>query len=356
MRWFNRFIQMPLLAPADAGADGGMADGADPDAGDGGDAGDEAGDADGEATEGEGADGDQADDAAGQGGSQTDDDDEELNALLGEDDDQTDERPLDERFKRLKASHNKLRKRFGKAWPLVQTLRKQGITDVNDVVVGSRNWNALLERVGGDRNKLNRLLDSLDGETLDGGKKPASTTRGNAAREDDDEEFDEKAFDKLWDTTTESGKFFVKLARRNHEQGKALKAAQARLDQLEGGIRQDKDTQVKSSWLGVMNAASKTIKDKDTREIYEDMMKSAFFVARTKGQNIDPMALSRTVLKKLKVEPTTARIADNAAKQRMAQNNQGRPKHQAGGGPANPAKAKRETVDEVNRRIRRLSA
>lgn len=352
MRWFNRFIQMPLFHPEQ----GGVADGADPDAGDdGGDAGDDAGgDADGEATEGDGADGDHADDAAGQGGSQTDDDDEELNALLGEDDDQADERPLDERFKRLKASHNKLRKRFGKAWPLVQTLRKQGVTDVNDVVVGSRNWNALLERVGGDRNKLNRLLDSLDGEQLDGGK-AAGKPRGSAGRADDDEEFDEKAFDKLWDTSTESGKFFVKLARRNHDQGKALKAAQTRLDQLEGGIRTDKDTQVRSSWLGVMNAAATKIKDKDTREVYEDLMKSAFTIARAKGQNIDPAALSRTMLKKLKVEPTTARIADNAAKQRMAQNNQGRPKHQAGGGPANPAKAKRETVDEVNRRIRRLA-
>lgn len=353
MRWFNRFIHMPLFAQADTGGDGGVADGADPDAGDEGDAGDDAGDTDGEATEGDGADGEHADDADGQGGSHPDDDDEALNAIVGDDEDPDDARPLEERHKALRKSHNKLRKRFGKAWPLVQTLKKQGITDVNDVVVGSRNWNALLERVGGDRNKLNRLLDSLDGENLGDGKKPAATTRGNAAADDDDE-FDEKAFDKLWNTTTESGKFFVKLARKNHEQGKALKAAQTRLDQLEGGIRTDKDTAVKSSWLGVMNAASKTIKDTDTREIYEDLMKSAFFVARTKGQNIDPTALSRTVLKKLKVEPTTARIADNAAKQRMAQNNQGRPKHQAGGGQPNPAKAKKETVDEVNRRIRRL--
>lgn len=353
MRWFSRFIHMPLSDPDD----GGMADGADSDAGDSGsDDGTDAADADaGEATDGDGADGDHADDADGRRGSQTDDDDEELNALLGDDEDQDDARPLEERHKALRKSHNKLRKRFGKAWPLVQTLRKQNITDVNDVVVGSRNWNALLERVGGDRNKLNRLLDSLDGKDLDtgGGKQP--TGKGTAAGETDDE-FDEKQFDKLWDTSTETGKFFVKLARTNHDQGKTIKALKDRLDRVDSGIQQDKDTQVRSSWLGVMNAAAAKIKDPDTKSVYEDLMKSAFHIARSQNRQLDPADLSRKVLKRLKVEPTTQRIADAAAKQRMAQTNNGRPKHIAGGGQPNPAKGKKETVEEVNRRIRRLAS
>lgn len=353
MRWFNRFIQMPSFDEND----GGMAGGADPDAGgDGDDAGSDAdGDADaGEATDGDGDAGDDADDATGRGGSQTDDDDEELNALLGDTDEDDDARPLEERHKALRKSHNKLRKRFGKAWPLVQTLRKQGITDVNDVVIGSRNWNALLERVGGDRGKLNRLLDSLDGKDLDAGsdKRPAAKAHTGG----DDDEFDEKQFDKMWDTTTEAGKFFVKLARQNHDQGKALKAALARLDAVDNGIKQDKDTQVRSSWLGVMNAAAAKIKDADTKSVYEDLMKSAFWLARSQGKSLDPAELSRKVLKRLKVEPTTQRIANAAAQQRMAQTNQGRPKHVAGGGPANPAKAKKETVEEVNRRIRKLAS
>lgn len=348
MRWFNRFIQMPSFDTDDGGmaADGGA------DAGeDAGNAGEDAGE---DATDGEGADGGDADDTEGHEGSQGHDDDDE-NALFGDDDAEDENRPIEERFKALKKANNKLRKRFGKAWPVVQTLKKLGITDVNDVVVGSRNWNALLERVGGDRNKLNRLLDSLDGEHLGGDRDTRSTTKSRGQDRDDDGDFDDKQFDTLWDTTTDAGKHFVQQARRVHEQSKTLKALQARIDQLEGGFRNDKESQVKQSWLTVINRDAKRIKDPDTREIYEDRMKSAFFVAKARNQHIDPEQLSTTTLKKLKiVTPTSTRIANAAGQQRMAHTNATRPRSMAGGGQAAPAKNKRETVDEVNRRIRRI--
>lgn len=350
MRWFNRFIQMPLFDPDDAGGSGGVADdGANADTtDDGGDV--DAGDGDDTATDGDGADGEHADDADGHEGSHGNDDDDDADLDAADDE----SRPLEERFKALKKSNNKLRKRFSKAWPVAKKLKELGITDVNDIVVGSRNWNALLERVGGDRNKLNRLLDSLEGEDL-GGRDSGKAGRARGQRDADESDFDEKALEPLWDTTTATGKHFVQQARLVHEQAKTIKALTARVDSLEGGIRTEKVETVKQSWLNVINRDAKKIKDPDIREIYEDRMKSAFFIGQAQNKRLDPETLSTATLKKLKIAPTTTRIATAAGQSRMAATNAGRPRHMAGGGPGTPAKAKRETVDDVNRRIRQLN-
>lgn len=355
MRNFNPFAVRPqprLQAPAD-GAAGGGADDAGEDAGDTGKAGED------DATSGEGADGDHADDDEGHTGSQTDEDDDDALVFGRDDEDDEDARPLEERHKRLSTAHNKLKRRFGKNLPLIKALRQAGITDANDVVQKVRSFDALLERAGGDANKLLRLITQQgSGEDSDarGTGRTDRMTKAEARELADEFDLSDEDFAKLWETNNDAGKFFMKLSRSHSSTSKQLKEALARLDQLEGGIKQ-KDTQaVADKWLGVIKAGATKIKDEDTRDVYSDLMKAAYRQQAAEGRRFDPDAVSAKILKKLKVNPTTARIVQSAQQQRMATNNGHRPKHQAGGhsSTAAPAKAKKESLVDVHRRLRSI--
>lgn len=345
MRNFNPFAVRPLprlYAPAD-GAAGGGAD----DAGDAGDTGNGADDdAAGDDADGE-ADGDE-----GQDRSQADDDDDAL--VFGTDQDDEDDRPLEERHKRLSTAHNKLKRRFGKNLPTLKALKAAGITDANDAIQKVRSFDALLERADGDVNKLLRLLQQQEpGGTRDTGRDDRMT-KAEAKELADEFDLSDDEFQKLWQTDTDAGKFFMKLSRSHSSTSKLLKAAMARLDQLEGGIKQ-KDTQaVQNTWLGVIKAGAAKIKDEDTRDVYSDLMKAAYRESTAMGRRFNPEEVSTKILRKLKVNPQTARIVQGAQQQRMANNNANRPKHQAGGhgSTAAPAKGKKESLIDVHRRLR----
>ena len=345
MRNFNPFAVRPqavLHAPADGAASGG-ADAAGADAGETGEAGDDAVDGDGDAGD--------AGDSEGHSDPQTDEDDESL--LFGSDeDDQDDARSIEERHKRLSQAHNKLKRRFGKNLGLVKALKKEGITDPDEVLQKVRSFDALLERAGGDVNKLVRLLAA-------GGDEPAGKTGGDrmtkAEAKELADEFDlsDEEFAKLWETNNDAGKFFMKLSRSHSGTARQLKEALARLDRLEGGIKQKDSQAVADKWLGVIKAGASKIQDKDLADVYSDLMKAAYREQAAAGRVFNPDEVSTRILKKLKVNPTTSRIVQGAQQQRMANNNTLRPKHQAGGGGnASPARGKKESLHDVHKRLR----
>lgn len=346
MHLFKRFIVTPYFHPED----GAMAGGAD----DQGDTGADAVDASNvEATDGDGDAGDDAGDADGHDGSQHEDDEERL--LFGEDsDDQDDARPIEDRHKRLSAAHNKLKRRFGKAWPTVKALKDAGITNIPDVVARARNFDALLERVGGDTARLTRLIEGLNNQADDGARDTRTAARGAKDTTDEVEQLTDAQYAELWDTTTPAGKHFVAQDRLVRSLRSELKTTQSRLDKLEGGISQDKQASVRQAWLNPMTAAAAKIKDPDVRDVFTDLVKSAFNAARAAGKNVDPNTVISHYLKKLKVAPGEARIAAAAGQQRMAQANSTRPQHKPNGGAGHiqPARGKKESVADVNRRIR----
>jgi len=349
MRRFNPFAGTPapeMMQVIDgAGAAGGGADAqATGDAGEAGDGGDDA-------TGGESDAGGDAGDAEGHEGSRTEDDEDEL--LFGRDeDDQDDARPIEERHKALSQSHNKLKRRFGKAWPLVKALKKAGITDPDDVIQKVRSFDALLARSGGDVEKLLRLVQGSGGDDDDREPRRGADRMTKAEAKDLADEFNltDEEFAKLWETNTAPGKFFMSLSRSHSTIAKSLKTALARIDQLEGGLRQKDEAGLRKEWVSTINVGAKKIQNPGIQRAYRNLMAAAYKEA---GAKLDPVKVSGEILKDLGVNPTTSRIVQAAQQQRMATTNGQRPKHQAGGGGATqPARGTREHLADVHRRIR----
>jgi len=222
---------------------------------------------------------------------------------------------------------------------------------VQEFIQKSRSFDALLERAGGDAAKLLRLIDRLDNGEGDGDTRSAAPAGKTAAVDPDDFEFSDEDLSKLWDTESESGKFFVKMAKKLRDTTRELKNTRGKLEQFEGGQRNKEVAAVQKQWLDAIDAGAKKITDPDVRDVYSDLMKAAYKEARGR---LNPAELSVKILKKLKVNPTQARMVAGAQQQRMAQTNQQRPRHQAGGtgSTATPARGKRESLADVHKRLR----
>lgn len=358
MRNFNPFAVMPRL-PLYEAVDGAAGGGADAD---GGAESTEAGEAGESATDGDDDAGADAGDVEGRQGRETTGEDDDDALLFGtDDDDAQDDRPLDQQHKALKTAHNKLKRRFAKNLPIVKALREAGVKDVQDFIRKSRSFDALLERAGGDVNRLIKLIQrDVEGDDDDQGGRRDRTDkdrdgqpRGKAKPNDDDSFLDTSDEDlgKMWDTSTESGKFFVRLTRMLRDTRRELKEARGRVDQLEGGIRQKDETSLKKEWVDVIEAGAKKITNEGHRKAYRNLMAAGY---REGGRKFDPRALSTSIMKDLGIAPTTQRIVHGAQQQRMATTNQQRPNQQMSGRNASaaPARGKRETVADVTRRIR----
>ena len=89
--------------------------------------------------------------------------------------------------------------------------------------------------------------------------------------------------------------------------------------------------------------------------MFTDLVKSAY----QRSPNVDPQVVINHYLKQLGINPTQAAMARGAAQQRLAQKNNERPRHQAGGpGSATPANGGKRprTLAEVHRKIRTLAS
>lgn len=354
MRNFNPFLGMPqqvLQAPADGAGTGGA------NADSGAESADASNGTDDDSDDGERDAGD-AGDAEGHDGRSQDDDEDDEDLLYGKDEDEDDDgRTIEERHKALSRAHNKLKRRLGKRLPTIQALKAAGIKDaseLSDLFSKSRSFDALLERAGGDPNRLLKLVLREQGEDDDSSRRTPGEKMTKAEAKEIADEFNlsDEAFDKLWDTSTESGKFFKKLAQSHGATHKQLKDALARLDRLEGGIRQKDESTLRSNWVSVIDAGAKKISSEGLRRAYSNLMKAGFQA----DKSLNPAKLSQQVMNDLGINPTTQKIVQGAQQQRMAQTNQRRPQHQPGGAntTAAPARGKRETVADVSRRIRRM--
>lgn len=335
MKLFQQFTNTPVLfAAADAGSGGGGAEDDPVDTGD-----------TVEATEGEGDAGDDAGDADGQG-AQDEDDDESL--IFGKDDDPATDtsRTADERLAALAKAHNKLKRRFGKSWPILKTLKAEGITEreLSSLFVKARNFDALADSVGGDLGKLTRAL-AQDDDPKPKGKGKA------AADEDDEDDFDEGKLP--WKIENAADKYFARMARDLHESRKTSKALASRIASLEGGLQQDRTLQVQTRWTSARDAAAQHIKNPKQRVMFNDLVNAGFQHAmQNPRKGIQPEHVISHYLKLLEVNPVQAKIAQGAAAQRIAQANATRPKYQAGGSPAGARATKDKTLSDVHRRIR----
>lgn len=290
--------------------------------------------------------------AAGREGRSADDGDDDDDALLadGEDDD-ADDRPIEDRYKAVRAALRKSKRRLIKSLAFTRVAKDHGLTpkQLVDVIGKARNFDALAESVGGDLDRLTRALARATDEDDDGkGRAPAKRTTAS----DEDEEFDETKLP--WSRDDANGKYLAKMARQLFESGKTLKQAIARVAALEGGIVQDRTSRTQQVWVQARDAAARKIADPDTRDVFNNLVAAGYERAMRNPQDrTTPQQVIDWCLKKLKVNPTTARIASGAAQQRIAESNAQRPRGQVGGTPAGAKpRPKEKTVAEVSKRLR----
>ncbi|MGE3278023.1 MAG: hypothetical protein AB7O67_23170 [Vicinamibacterales bacterium] len=338
MHLFRRFIATPALGPEDGAMSGG-ADPIDTDTGGSGEPGDV------EAFDGDGGDGDDADDHEGQGTS-PEDEDEEL--LFGGGDDQDEGRPAEERLKALSASHKKLKRRFGKFWPLAKTLKAAGVSDrdVPALIQKAQNFDALARRAGGDPQAVERLMALVRGEAVDDSTGGKSTSRRGG--DQDAVEFDESTlpFDP---NANANNRFFADEIKRGRTVEARLQTALKRIEALEGGIRSEKQTRVQQEWSSAMNAAAKHIPDPGLRTLFTDAVKATFQLG---GARLKPQQVIDHYLKQAGITPGRQKVAAAAARQRLANGNQQLPRNQAGVGAPSPARSGKERLADVHKRLR----
>lgn len=336
-RMFRTPIATPLLAPEDGAMSGSADDGA---AGDGYEPGLESG-ADPDPAGDEGGDPEGLD--AGAGGDGEEDD---VDLIVGRDEDDDDQtKPIEERHRKTLRDKRRLQRKLAKLSPLSQRLK--GV-DLDRALANASRYEALEARLAGNRKLWRQLTEEPEGAEDEGETAPAAR-RGTR----DEEPFDESKLP--WDTETASGKYFVGMVKQQRTLQTDLQRAMKRIDQLEGGITQERQAQVQTKWVEGMKAASKQIKDPKVRTMFEDAVKGAFHVAQFQRRQVDPNTVIKHYLNLAGVSPTTKAIAAGAAKQRMAQGNQQLPRHQAGGpGASTPARSGKERPADVHRRIRAI--
>jgi len=349
MHLFRRFIATPCLAPED----GAMSGGADPGgAGDGGtepqyDADVATGDAD--AGDAEGID-------AGAGAR---DEDEDLD-LLVTDDDPADGRTLEERFEALRKANNKLKRRNLKHRTIAERLK--GV-DLDSVLEGAKQFTALQQRVRGNPKLLAQIMGMAATEEggEDDGEQPSarSTGRGNGRSREPVIDFDAAKIP-FRAEENETNEFFHDEIRRNRtveayvrEHHAIVGRLEKRIEQLEGGIHQDRETRVAETWKGALDSALRLIKDPDDKVLFQDIIAAAYKQAPRANPNAIIDHYKKLKAFKPYFAQQRARIATAADAQRMAQRNAQLPRHQAGGpGAPSPAKSRKETITDVTRRIR----
>ena len=268
-----------------------------------------------------------------------------------------------ERVKRMAAKLKKLNRRdrgFRVERARLRELRDQGLS-LDDLIHGTRQHRELATQIA--NNPTLRKL--VHGDTAD----DEAARRDPPAREEpEDPEFDESAlpFDP---NGTDVDKYFAGLARTNHELQRTAKQLKARLDAIDGkdAARAEADDARKvaverTTWKSAIDAAATTIDDETTRLLFKDALAGAYRDRARHGKT--PEQIIAHYLKG-KVAPGQAKAATDAARQsappapvrtaatqqRIAEQNKQLPRTVAPAGTPASARAGKESLNDVRRRL-----
>jgi len=283
-------------------------------------------------------------------------DDDAIEDLLiddEEDDDQAQRSP-EERIKKLATKNRKLRRRLAKAAPALDRIKGLDLDALISRAKTAEQLEAQLQR----NPRLRALINGED--------EPEPASRRTARTPDpEDADFDpsELPFD---ENENDVNRYFGKLARKNHELSRELRKVKADLTDIRSTDTKRVEQTEQQEWISAISAAAKQIEDETTRILFKDAMVAAFKSRRDHGRT--PQQIIQHYLKG-KVSPQTEKRAAAAAaggakpgataraatQQRIAQQttSQTTRTFAANGSPA-PAKKTRETIADVNRRIRNL--
>lgn len=289
-----------------------------------------------------------------------------LEDLLTDDDDPTEDetgrtRTPEDRLKAVAKKNRKLRKQLAKLLPLGKRL--QGV-DLDDLMTRARNYDSLDRTI--------RANPKLRARIYGGDADEEPTTRRLAPVADPG--FDESTlpFDA---NETPTNRYFADLAKANHELNLTVKQLAGRLDTVDGRDTQRTERDEKSRWDAAENAAMARIKLKSVRTTFHDSLIGAFTSRAAHGRS--PQFVIDHYLKQYEEDglltpqeaakagaaaaaaagtpPAAAAPSRAAAQQRIAEGNRGLPRTVAPPGSPAPARTGRESLADVNKRIRRLA-
>lgn len=271
------------------------------------------------------------------------DDGDELDAVLADDDD-LENAPEHERFSRLRKSHNRLKRKLGKAAPTLRVLREAGVKDIAELLQKARQFDQLAQVA----EKNPRFRAVLFGEEPQG--EPHARTPEPPVSDDFDPKtlpFDVSADDPL-------NQFLVGLARDLH----GVRKENAELKRLvftdHTSRRQQAEAAEKQQWSTAL-ASAKAELPEHLHAVFHDAMVSAYTLRRDHKKT--PQQVIDHYLAKFRasnqISKKTEQIASGAARERAATTTTKKwPAPMAGGGAPAPASRHTPTLRDLNKRIR----
>jgi hypothetical protein len=313
------------------------------------------------------------DDANFDDGDGTDTDADAARAAADNDDDEEfdtedeQDKPLEERFKKLTNALRKAKRKLGSSRSdrqFLKELKDRGIS-VQDLYADSREYRRFLAET--EKNpRLKSLLASGGGEGDDAPRGKSTTSERRSAADTDDFQFDDSP-DALGFDPKESpaNKVLAQglrdVAQLKHQLSRILshlgdpKELVSKVRTIDTTLRSSQQRSVDGEWNTAYAAAAKHIQDPELKAVFGDLLLAA--KEKYGGQRPAQFFVDH-YLKKLKVNPQQAARASAAAGQARARTAErvtqlSRPTGQ-NGTPA-PARQKSERLADVHKRVRNLA-
>lgn len=306
--------------------------------------------------DGDGTDGLDAGDGAARAGADDPDDEEFEDA-----EDQGTDTPAEERIKKLASALKKAKRKLGTTRAERQRMKELKDRGVNldDLYADSREYRRLMTEV--QRNPKLRAL--LSGSDTDDAEPTRPQPSRRAANDTDDFTFDESPEALGFDPKESKANQVLanglkRVALLEHTLEKQLARLQpdklvARVDRLDQRFEQQTATAIKTEWTTATNAAAEQIKDPGLRTVFKDLM---LFAREREGGKRRASDIVNHYLKQIGVAPAQASRASAAAaatqRNRVAHQVTQLPRPNGSNATPAPARKTRETVADVNRRLR----
>jgi hypothetical protein len=254
------------------------------------------------------------------------------------------------RVKALRKENRKLLRRFQKLQPLAARVKDRNL---DEVFYQAESFQRLA-RAAESNPRLAALLSGQP-DVADGPPRPTSSPQSFSI---DDLDPDKVPFN----TDDAVGRFLLDQFRRY---GETIQTLQQRIDEafgkassVESVLTNQAERAARTNWKTKVEAAADELPS-GVRRMFMDAVHGAYQEARSRRLNLTPEKVIAHYLNDFKTDKTIsaaqATRATAAAAQRMADANKHLPRQVAGGVPSS-VRPRGETVQDVNRRMRRFGA
>jgi hypothetical protein len=277
------------------------------------------------------------------------DPDQELEALL-DDDGGDDLRPVEERLQAILPAHKRVKRELRKLMPIKRQLKEAGITNLGDAISKAQYFDRIQQMADEDPRGLARLLG------IDVTPSSATPARGASPRVTENAaggggdliDVSKLPFD--INNGDPVNQFMGMIIGKLNETHRELTALKGDHSNLRTSARERAEREHRSSWKSAVDAAAAKIPDAGVRTVFQDAMALARNEPRARQMGVQK--LIDHYLTKLGVGGQAKQRANDAARQRIAQNTSQLPRQHAGTGtPASARGNSRKTFASIREKL-----